>query len=212
MYIIQDDVFGIWSNSTATTTASTWNSWNDGTPTTATGSVFKIWVSNATTTTITTTTNTAGQAWIQWVSVSGQSGQRVIQARQTPQEAAEANRRMEEYREGKKVEAERYRAAKERAEGLLYENLSDEQRAEIKRSKFFVVTGGKTGRRYKINAEGGLSGNVHEIDDSGVLKRRLCAHIDHAANAPIFDHILAQKLMLEYEEEAFLKVANDHGR
>lgn len=198
-----DDPWDCWNSTATTATTAIWTTWSNCTATTtsteATNSaIYRIWVTN-------TTTN----AYVQ----SGNAGRQLVQPyRRTPEQEAEARRREEEYRERQKVEAERYRAAKERAEGLLYEHLTDEQRAEIKRSKFFIVQGGKTGRRYKINADGGLVANVHEVDDAGAVKRRLCAHLDHAANAPIFDHLLAQKLMLEYQEEAFLKVANDHGR
>lgn len=196
-----------------------WHYWTGSATTTATcstGTVWYDWCGNSTSTTATCTSGT----WISWVTTtstwSGTTGsvqnQSVKPYRQSPQEAAAARRREEEYRERQKDEAERYQKAKDRAEGLLYEHLSDEQRAAMKRDKFFVVVGGKTGRRYKINAQGGLSGNVHEVDAAGVLQRRLCAHIEHAANAPIYDHLLAQKLMLEYQEESFLKVANDHGR
>lgn len=202
-----DDPWDSW-NSTSTTSTTTsnsiWTQWSGTTSTASTtnctsSAIFRIWV-----------TQTSTGIWTQ----SGNSGQeRMVQPyRRTPEQEAEARRQQEEYRERQKAEAERYRAAKERAEGLLYEHLTDEQRAEIKKHKFFLVRGGKTGRSYKINADGGLVANVHEMDGAGAVKRRLCAHITHAANAPIFDHLLAQKLMLEYQEEEFLKVANDHGR
>ena len=199
-----DDPWYGWTSTTSTSSAtntSTWYQWVDLGTSTSTTNIYRIWVQNTTATTWTTI-------------ASGDDGQqRIVQPyRRTPEEEAEARRREEEYRERQKAEAERYRAAKDRAEGLLYEHLTDEQRAEIKRHKFFVVKGGKTGRKYRINADGGLVANVHEIDDRGAVRRRLCAHISHAANAPIFDHLLAQKLMLEYQEEEFLKVANDHGR
>lgn len=196
-----------------TTATTTWRGWVSSTctstATTGTADPWIIWVDNSTCATTTTCTSTDVTAWTTWIRVYDDT---CPARRQTRREAAEVRRREKEYQERQKAEAERYRAAKERAEGLLYEHLTDEQRAEIKRHKFFVVRGGKTGRKYKINADGGLAGNVHELDEAGALKRRLCAHISHAANAPIFDHLLAQKLMLEYQEEDFLRVANDHGR
>lgn len=203
-HTIGGDTWGDWCDSTTTTTASNttgviWTTWaSTGTATTstntATSSIYRIWVTQSST------------AWTQ----SGNAGQ-VRTYRQTPQEAVEARRREEEYRERQKAEAERYRLAKDRAEGLLYEHLTDEQRAQIKRDKFFVVKGGKTGRTYRINAGGGISANVQEIDEVGKVKRRLCAYIEHAANAPTFDHFLAQKLMLEHAEEAYLKLAIPHA-
>jgi hypothetical protein len=198
---------------TSTTTATTWGHWVSNSTTSTTADTWDTWIDcDATTTATSNYTTSTSTVWVQWTT-SGQSGRReLVQRGVSPEERAAYERQQAEYRERQKAEAERYRAAKERAEGLLYEHLSDEQRAQIKRDKFFVVQGGKTGRKYKIKADGGLVANVHEMDDAGAVKRRLCAHLDHAANAPIFDHLLAQKLMLEHQEEQFLRVANDHGR
>ena len=94
-------------------------------------------------------------------------------------------------------------AARKKAEALLKANLNKAQRKQFKKDKYFTVYGGKTKRRYHIR-EGTIS-NITECDENGILKRRLCAH---PLDVPVHDTMLAQKLMLEHDEETFLRVAN----
>jgi len=97
------------------------------------------------------------------------------------------------------------RAADERAERLLLSSLTPEQRDDYKRRAcFYLYT--KSGKRYRI--ERGWSGNVHLVDDTGKPLHRYCAH--PAIHVPEPDNMLAQKLMLETDEPAFLRVANQH--
>lgn len=194
-----------WNSTTATINCTNvaWDTWiYRGTISQSTSS----WTTWCTTTTNTTET-TSGSAWITWIDSSSES--HIVQPRElTAEERAESERRAEEYREQQRIEAEKYRAAKERAEGFLYEHLTDEQRAQLKREKFFVVVGGKSKKRYKIDGSQGFAGNVAELDGAGREVRRFCAHLEHAANAPVFDHWLAQKLMLQHREDDFLAIAN----
>jgi hypothetical protein len=41
------------------------------------------------------------------------------------------------------------------------------------------------------------------------VTHRLCCHCDHTI--PVYDNMLAQKLTLECDEEAFLRLANRHA-
>jgi hypothetical protein len=91
----------------------------------------------------------------------------------------------------------------DRARELLLSHLTEEQRATFIENRWFVVVGGRSRMRYRIET-GHLVANVRRLDDGA----RLCAHCDHSL--PMDDHLIAQKLMLEYDEDAFLAIANRH--
>jgi len=91
----------------------------------------------------------------------------------------------------------------DRARELLLSHLTEEQRATFIENKWFVVIGGRSRMRYRIET-GHLVANVRRLDDNA----RLCAHCD--LSIPMDDHLIAQKLMLEYDEDAFLAIANRH--
>jgi hypothetical protein len=93
--------------------------------------------------------------------------------------------------------------ADERAKTLLFSQLTEEQRKSFVENGWFLVLSKRSGRQYRVNVSH-LVANVTRLDDGA----RLCAHCD--PSLPRSDHLLAQKLMLEYDEEAFLRVANRH--
>lgn len=109
------------------------------------------------------------------------------------------------------AELERHaEAAKERARGLLLDNLSPEQRETFDKNGWFVVEGGKSKKRYRISGKDGhVAANVEVLAGEGV-SHRLCGHCD-VAKAPLADQLLAQKLMLEHAEDDFIKIANRHA-
>lgn len=101
-----------------------------------------------------------------------------------------------------KREAEEKEKAKKRAEELLLSFLTPEQRDELERLNHFHLIVGE--RKYRIKR--GRSRNIELLDASGKPVEKLCAHPrDYIPDA---DTMLAQKLMLETDEEAFLKMAN----
>ena len=100
--------------------------------------------------------------------------------------------------------------AAKRAEELLLEHLTEEQRKTVRDKGWFIVEGGKSGIKYRIRTKNGTMGNV-DVMKKDKVTHRLCAHIDHAAGTPHADHLLAQKLMLEIEEDRFIKLANRHA-
>jgi hypothetical protein len=95
-------------------------------------------------------------------------------------------------------------AAHERGIRLLKENLSPAQRQQYDKHAYFEVTGGKTGKRYRIRY--GRSMNIDQLDKNG---RRVCGwcFFPHG-NLVTGDVMLAQKLALELFESEALKVAN----
>lgn len=102
----------------------------------------------------------------------------------------------------------RERVAKRRAEALLVENLSDAQAAEWARcGQFHVETAGGR-RRYRIRR--GRVGNVTLVRAPRGERCQIdyCCHV--VAHVPDADNCLAQKLLLEADEPAFLALANEY--
>lgn len=94
-------------------------------------------------------------------------------------------------------------APRQRARQLLKANLSLEQTRQLEERGWFEVHGSK-GTRYQVWQ--GQVRNVLQCDDSGRIIGRFCAHPAEAV--PDEDAMLAQKLLLETDEAAFLAIAN----
>lgn len=186
------------TNCTSTSTTDAWYCWTEGTSTntasTINADVWGAWVVNCTFSGTTTSTAVYRPTHVE-----------------TEAERAKRVEREERYRREQAEREARAKAARERAEGLLLEHLSERQRDEYKRGKSFTVAARRSGRRYRIMCAGGIVANVHELDAHGKTSRRLCAHVSHSFGVPSPDHFLAQKLMLEHHEDEFRRVANDHG-
>jgi hypothetical protein len=96
------------------------------------------------------------------------------------------------------------RVARARAHRLLEENLSQAQREQFEERGYFVVTGGETGKCYRIRR--GYQMNVEEIDKNGRRRHLLCFMPEgHLAEG---DVMLAQKMALELFESPTLNIAN----
>jgi hypothetical protein len=94
--------------------------------------------------------------------------------------------------------------AEARSAGLLVHNLSPVQRAQYAAHGHFDVTGGDTGRHYRIMR--GYQMNVEELDSRGQRRRLLCFLPE--GRVPVGDTMLAQKIALELFESEALKVAH----
>jgi hypothetical protein len=91
-----------------------------------------------------------------------------------------------------------------RAIQLLKQNLSAAQREQYERRNHFDVTGGDTGRRYRIRH--GVQLNVEQLDQTGRCIRQLCFMPEGCL--AVGDVMLAQKLALELFEHEALKIAH----
>ena len=90
-----------------------------------------------------------------------------------------------------------------RAEALLMDHLDKEQRNDLLLKHCFYLHVGR--KRYRVDR--GRSGNVKLLNDAGSIVRKYCIHpVD--ASVPVADVMLSQKLLLEANEEEFLKIAN----
>ena len=107
-------------------------------------------------------------------------------------------------------------AARDRAHGLLLSWLTPEQAEDFAATRSFVCMGNATGNLYRI-----MAGTIANIVPLASRFDRLCARIEElwsytddawpgveTQSIPTFDHMLAQKIMIEGDEEEFLRVAN----
>lgn len=108
-----------------------------------------------------------------------------------------------------KILAKHADAAKHRARELLLQHLTAEQRHTFEKNGWFVVEGSKSKRKYKITANDNCAANIYVLDGEKV-KHRICGHCK-LDQVPLADHLLAQKVMLECDEDSFLKIANRHA-
>jgi hypothetical protein len=102
------------------------------------------------------------------------------------------------------------RTAQERARELLLSHLNPDQRHTFENKQWFIVEGGKSKKRYRIRANASMVMNIDLLEMCNGKERviqQLCAHL-HLDAAPLPDHYLSQKLMLEGDEDAFLRIAN----
>jgi len=162
----------------------------------------------------TAATTTAGSSaiWRTWASDVTTSGSYVMQTQPyrapvlTPEQIAAAEQRHAELVKAQAEHQAKQKAVKEKAERLLCEHLTEEQEQAWKENRAIFVTA-KSGRRFKIKE--GRAGNIEEINTEGKAIRSFCVHVE-PHNVPDADNVLAQKLALEHNEEALLRVANSH--
>jgi hypothetical protein len=91
----------------------------------------------------------------------------------------------------------------EKAKELLLSCLTPEQESDYLESNSFVAIGNETGTSYRINR--GRQINIVKLDSDYRPVMKLCTV--SVERIPVEDHMLAQKLMIETEEDAFLKKA-----
>lgn len=226
----------LFSGDTSTTTGSIWPAWNatystntaslTTTTTAITDKVWVIWSNNhiantaagltaGITTTSTsvrvydagTSATTSWGAWNdEWVSRT------IGNLPHIPVRVSEEERRRREEENARwqqrcEEETRLRKAAEEKAERLLLALLSEKQREEYKQKGHFYVEipdAVKGKRVFKINKA--WAGNIEEIDERGLRLSRYCVH--PRERIPVADSLLAQKLFLETDPQALLKIAN----
>lgn len=101
--------------------------------------------------------------------------------------------------------AKQRKEAADRAAALLSDHLAPEQRETFEKQRHFVVHSRDGQRRYRV--EYGTAGNVKLLNAEGKAVAKFCIHpVD--SRIPTEDVMLTQKLMIEGDEESFLRIAN----
>lgn len=143
---------------------------------------------------------------IQEVTEEEREAQRLALLEMQQRERRDHEERSRRRRERAAEERRQFEAASQRAEELLREHLDEEQRAEFDAHGHFHVS--VEDRRYRITRR--RQGNVfcdYDYYHDGRLRHR-CYCIHPREDLPPGDQMLAQKFMLETDEEEFLRIAN----
>lgn len=190
-------------STTGATTQFVWSAWvTDNTTTNAYYNNDQIWGTwNDYTTSATGTANT----WYQWMDPqtgSGASYAPVSVPSATPEQVEAARIRNEEYRVEQLRLKEERRVADEKAKELLLSVLDPDQEEEYRRDGFFHVHTKNGLRAYRL-APGSSPRRTKSEDGHGY---QYCIH--PAESFPAGDTCAAQKLLLETDEDAFLRIAN----
>ncbi len=194
-----------WCGATDTTTCTSnaWYEWNDSTTDCTTNdTTWVTWTSATETITLECRDATPYQA----ESLS----QEEIDRRHAEQQQRITNARQA----SEQAEKERV-AARKRAMKLLLTNLTKKQKNQFDKHQFFIVQGGKSKRKYRIrshkNAVSIPMANIDVLhhDNDNDVDHRICFHLSYGI--PLGDQLLAQKLMLEHDEDKAIEVSNRHA-
>lgn len=100
----------------------------------------------------------------------------------------------------------RLQVVAQKADRLLFAHLSDAQRQTFEHAQYFDVVSSR-GRTYRIKKF--RAGNVYLLDAQGREVRRYCAYAkDPGGTLPDGDFLFTQMVTLQFDEPAFLKMAN----
>lgn len=184
---------------------STWYSWSTdaelGTITSSGSSAtWRTWVDSG----LSTASSGSNTVWISWCgSDTSDQWTGLYQPHKLTVEQQEQRRLQREEAERQRKEHARKKAeANEKALALLCGMLTQEQREQLNTMSAFEVET----ERAKYRIKRGRFGNVEELDADGRIIARYCIH--PRQSVPDADTMLAQKLMLETDEAAFLRMAN----
>lgn len=210
---VSEVVWPAWSSGTTATAeflGTTWRGWNAETKyemetTSFSKNGWKHWVTSADCSTTsgvltlnvnTTACSSATVVWDAWT-------QR-IQSRNV---RASVNARVSAEERARCVEAERLQRAVAigKADKLLVSVLDAVQKQHLAKHEWFLVRG-QNGTLYRIRK--GRSMNVDVLDKGGKIVETLCAY---PGGVPDGDAMVAQKLMLECDQQAFLRLAIKHA-
>ncbi len=136
-----------------------------------------------------------GRGYMAHPSISVSDWERYIREG-TPEQASERER-----------QKELSLAASQKAQELLFEHLDNKQRVDYLRTQSFIVRG-QSGTRYRIRKASQI--NVDVLDRKNKVKYKLCTVPDmNNSGLPIEDQLLAQKTLIELDEQQFLSIARE---
>ena len=200
--ITVQSTWAIWNNpiqftaiSNTSTSGIVWNAWNSDTVTGTAGTVA-----------VQVLTDNAWGTWNVQFTATGNGrivGVRPLRELSPEQRAAQeaAQRRVEE----QTAEALRVQAvANDKAKKLLVEHLTADQQRTYEEKKYFDVD--IEGRIYRIHH--GSHGNVRLMGTGTKAGKEVTKFCIQPEGVPIGDVLLAQKLLLQCNEQEFLRIAN----
>lgn len=91
-----------------------------------------------------------------------------------------------------------------KAEELLLSHCNKKQKSDYKKNNWFIVKG-QSGTRYRIRRASQI--NVDVLDGNTVCYKLCTVPDKHGAGLPVEDQMLAQKTLIELDEEQFLSIA-----
>ena len=205
------------SSNSCTSTSSdgiVWYNWNlnsasgvlKASTTVTNGAVWQTWTTSDTT----ITSGTCNVVWANWNETIGQLNidpqlQPQIQPSylhsHVPLLSEEEKQRLELRRQQGEL---KIKLANERANRLLFNHLTPGQLEDLKQNGGFNVML-ENGREYRI--EWGSHGNVFLLGEASKKMSSYC--IQPRGQLPKADSMLAQKLLLEANEDQFLRIANE---
>lgn len=151
-------------------------------------------------------TTQAFDPWPQWMKMAAAYQLVATPVRTPTPEEVEANRLAAERRRIEQEKAAEARAAAAAKARVLLRSLLDEEQLRTFEQEEKVHVIGSHGRRYCINTPPGkTAGNIDVLDEAGEKVAQLCIHL--YGGEPDADNWIAQKLAIETDEDAFLKVA-----
>ena len=151
------------------------------------------------------TSSASTQVWPVWNEVYYPANAQFVQPALTPEQTRELHRHQQEYLAARAAEITKQQEASHRAAALLADHLAPEQRETFRKDRHFVVHSRDGQRRYRV--EYGVAGNIKLLNAEGKSIAKFCIHpVD--SRIPTEDVMLSQKLMIEGDEESFLRIAN----
>lgn len=211
------DIWSSWNETTSAVTWSVtkriWHIWNTSGATTVTASypTHSTITATAADMAVINNTNYIWEVWNDAKTLRAMARTAVPLARKEPSAAQRAEWKRQDDEQAlafKKLQLAAAEASR-KAQVILAENLTREQREDLeKKGCFYLETVGRDGNRRKYRIDRGTHGNVKLMAPDGRILGRYCAQPN---GVPTEDAMLAQKLWLETNEEAFLKVANFTG-
>lgn len=169
------------------------------------GAVWRQWVTQSTSS---TTSDLSNAVWETWVAIhnanimANNSAVFVRPHAETPEQIRARVAAAEQRLVARKAEDLARTKAQEKAHKLLIEHLTPKQEETLRMHGYFDVDLGE--RVYRIR-KGGHGGWVERMQGQKATDG-YCIYV--TGDCPPEDHMLAQKLMLEANEQEFLRIAN----
>jgi acetyl/propionyl-CoA carboxylase alpha subunit len=192
-----------------------WNEWNSRFDTTGsatsetsatiiTTDTFAYWVSDSTT----NASTSSGYIYATWIDeYTNNVHVRQETEQQRIRRIAEQERERQHFALEREKRRQRNLLANETARKLLVSNLNPQQRKEFEDNGHFFVTS-PSGKLYRIREGRSINIDLMAGNNREIVKQRLCAHPQIAC--PDNDTMLTQKIMLEHQEQDFLRIARTY--